>query len=127
MTETSSSRIPPHQTLAIICFGLFAGAMALNALHTTEPEVAPTRSVMWNAFQYGMPLLIGGMCLTGKRWPFMTAIIYGTLGLALDMATFVQSLTGGNDPLEFIVIISTTALLNFLLIALGGRAVLQIK
>ncbi len=113
--------------MAIVCFGLFAGAMALNGFHPTEAEEPSTRSGIWNTFQYGMPLLIGGMCLTGKRWTFMTAVIYGTVGLALDMATFVQSLTGGNDPAEFIIIISTTALLNFLLIVFGGRAVLQTK
>ena len=125
MSETSPSGTPTHQILAIICFGLFAGAMALNAISSTEEEATPTRGVIWNAFQYGIPLLIGGICLTGIRWTFMTAVIYGTVGLALDMATFVQSLTGGNDPAEFIIIISTTALLNFLLIVFGGRAVLQ--
>ncbi len=124
MTEPTSSRTQSHHILALVCFGLFAGAMALNALHATEAEVSPTGSVIWNTFQFGMPLFIGGLCLTGKRWAFMTAVIYGTFGLALDIATLVQSLTGGNDPLEFIVIISTTALLNFLLIVLGGRAVL---
>jgi len=125
MTERPSSRTQPHHIMAIVCFGLFAGAMALNGFQATEAEGPPTRSVIWNTFQYGMPLLIGGMCLTGKRWTFMTAVIYGTIGLALDIATLAQSLIEGEDLVEFFIIISTTAVLNFLLIMIGGRKILQ--
>jgi len=112
--------------MAMLCFGLFAGAMALNAIPLTE-DVAQSKGRLWNAFQFGLPLLMGGMCLTRKRWAYMAAVIYCTLGLALDLATFVQSLTGGNDPWEYLLILTTTAVLNFLLILLGGRAVLQPK
>ena len=125
MTERPSVRTQTHQILAVVCFGLFAGAMALNGFHATEAEEPPTRGVIWNTFQYGMPILIGGLCLTGKRWAFMTAIIYGTIGLALDIATLAQSLIGGENLVEFFIIISTTAVLNFLLIMIGGRKMLQ--
>ena len=125
MTERPSSRTQTHHILAVICFGLFAGAMALNGFHATEAEDPPTRSVIWNTFQFGMPLLIGAMCLTGQRWVFMTAVIYGTIGLALDIATLAQSLIEGENLVEFFIIISTTAVLNFLLIMIGGRKMLQ--
>jgi len=125
MIQRPSARTQPHHIMAIVCFGLFAGAMALNGVQATETEHPPTQSVIWNTFQYGMPLLIGAMCLTNQRWAFMTAVVFGTIGLALDLATGVQSLTGGKDPLEFIIIIGTTAVLNFLLIVLGGRTVFQ--
>jgi hypothetical protein len=111
--------------MAIVCFGLFAGAMALNGFQATEAEDPPTQSVIWNTFQYGMPLLIGAMCLTGQRWAFMTAVIFGTIGLALDIATLAQSITDGKDQVEFLLIISTTAVLNVLLIVIGGRGILQ--
>ena len=113
--------------MAIVCFGLFAGAMALNGFQATETENPPTRSVIWNTFQYGMPLLIGGMCLTGKRWTFMTAVIYGTIGLALDIATLAQGVSGKPESMEFIVVIMTTGLLNFILIILGGKCLLFTK
>jgi len=111
--------------MAMLCFGLFAGAMALQAMQSSDKPLAHSGDVIWNAFQFGVPLLVGGICLLGKRWAYMTAVIYGTISLALDLATFVQSITGETDPAQFLVIISTTALLNFLLILLGGRAVLQ--
>jgi len=127
MTERPSSRTQPHHIMAIVCFGLFAGAMALNSFQATEAEGLPTRSVIWNTFQYGMPLLIGGLCLTGQRWAFMTAIIFGTIGLALDIATLAQSVTGKPESKEFIVVIMTTGLLNFILIILGGKCMLCTK
>lgn len=125
MTERPSSRTQTHHILAIVCFGLFAGAMALNGFQATEAEEPPTQSVIWNTFQFGMPLLIGAICLTGQRWAFMTAVIFGTIGLALDIATLAQSITDGKDQVEFLLIISTTAVLNVLLIVIGGRGILQ--
>lgn len=125
MTERPSSRTQTHHILAVVCFGLFAGAMALNGFQATEAEEPPTQSIIWNTFQFGMPLLIGAICLTGQRWAFMTAVIFGTIGLALDIATLAQSITDGKDQVEFLLIISTTAVLNFLLIVIGGRGILQ--
>ena len=125
MTERPSSRTQTHHILAVVCFGLFAGAMALNGFQATEAEDPPTQSVIWNTFQFGMPLLIGAICLTGQRWAFMTAVIFGTIGLALDIATLAQSITDGKDQVEFLLIISTTAVLNVLLIVIGGRGILQ--
>jgi hypothetical protein len=110
--------------MAILCFGVFAGAMAFNAIPTTDEAPQPSHGMLWNAFQYGLPLLIGGICLTGQRWACMTAIIYGTVGLALDLATLVQNLTEETGSLTFVAIILTTALLNFFLIVLGGKFLL---
>jgi hypothetical protein len=113
--------------MAIVCFGLFAGAMALNGFQATEAKDPLIQSVIWNTFQFGMPLLIGAMCLTGQRWAFMTAVIFGTIGLALDIATLAQSITGIPESTEFIVVIMTTGFLNFILIILGGKCLLFTK
>lgn len=123
--EVNRSRQKFHHLLAIICFGLFAGAMALNAVPSPGGEISPPRGIIWNAFQYGGPLLIGGICLVGTRWAFMTAVIYGTIGLALDLATIVQSLTDESESTTFLMVILTTSFLNFLLIVLGGKCLLS--
>jgi len=127
MNERPSSRTQPHHIMAIVCFGLFAGAMALNGFQATEAKDPLIQSVIWNTFQFGMPLLIGAMCLTGQRWAFMTAVIFGTIGLALDIATLAQSITGIPESTEFIVVIMTTGFLNFILIILGGKCLLFTK
>ena len=67
---------------------------------------------------------MGAVCLTGKPWGIMAAVFYGTIGLSLDLATLVQSITAGSDSTEFIVVVLTTSLLNFYLIAFSGKILL---
>ena len=69
--------------MALLCVGLFAGAMALK---TIQPATEPS-SLLWNSYQFGLPIMIAGVLLTGKRWAYMTGVIYGTIGMALDIAT----------------------------------------
>ena len=120
--QQRSSHPSLHHRMAIVCFGLFAGAMALNALPFAEKAIEPTRGMLWNAFHYGLPLLIGGICLTGQRVAFMVAVIYGTIGLALDIATLAQHRPA--DSMMFIIIMLTTGFLNVFLIILGGTGLL---
>ena len=98
--------------------------MALDSISAGKTQANPQNNVLWNAFQYGLPLLMGAVCLTGKRWGVMAAVIYATIGLSLDLATLVQSITTGSDSTGFIVVILTTSLLNFSLIAFGGKYLL---
>lgn len=51
--------------------------------------------------------------------------MYGTIGLALDLSTIVQELTQGGSQASVLVISGITGLLNFLLIAIGGRRFLD--
>jgi len=111
--------------LALLCLGIFAGAMALHAVPPLEGEIRSSPSMIWNVFQYGLPLMMAGICLTGKRWAFMAAVIYGTIGLALDISTLVQSITEGFESKGYFLVIITTGLLNFLLIVLGGKFLLS--
>ena len=98
--------------------------MALDSISAGKTQGNPQNNVLWNAFQYGLPLLMGAVCLTGKRWGVMAAVIYATIGLSLDLATLVQSITTGSDSTGFIVVMLTTSLLNFSLIAFGGKYLL---
>jgi hypothetical protein len=81
---------------------------------------AMTKGPLWAGFLVGLPLLLAGLLLAGRRWAFMAAVMYGTIGLALDIATIVQELThpaaGGSLPASL-----ASGLLNFVLILAGGR------
>ena len=112
--------------MAAVCFGLFAGAVALDTLQPQKTFASELRQGIWYGFQFGLPLIIGGICLIGKRWSAMVGVLYGTIGLALDIATFVQSMTSGTDSLHFVGLILLTALFNFLLVVIGGRQVLTV-
>lgn len=124
MSNAPSSQPRPHHMLAILCLGIFAGAMALNSIPAGEIEMARQDNILWNVFQYVLPLLMGAICLTGKRWGIMATVIYATIGLSLDLATLVQSIIAGSDSIAFTVIVLTTSLLNFSLIAFGGKYLL---
>ncbi len=112
--------------MAMLCLGLFVSAVAFDTLEPEKTFVSDLRQGIWYGFQFGVPLFVGGVCLVGKRWSAMVGVLYGTIGLALDIATFVQSVTSGTDSLHVVGLILLTALFNFLLIVIGGRQVLTV-
>ena len=123
MTQTNPGNLTSRM-MATLCLGLFVSAVALDTLQPPKTFASELRQGIWYGFQFGLPLIIGGICLIGKRWSAMVGVLYGTIGLALDIATFVQSMTSGTDSLHFVGLILLTALFNFLLVVIGGRQVL---
>ena len=120
---TNAGTLLPRM-MAALCCGLFVSAVALDTLQPQKTFASELHQGIWYGFQFGLPLIIGGICLIGKRWSAMVGVLYGTIGLALDIATFVQSMTSGTDSLHFVGLILLTALFNFLLVVIGGRQVL---
>lgn len=106
--------------LAALLAALMVVASATQALSGQ----ATTASPVWTGFLYGLPLILAGFLLAGHRWALMGAVMYGTVGLALDLSTMVQELTRGGGRGGVLVAGGVTGLLNFLLIVLGGRGVL---
>ena len=122
---TNAGHLMPR-LMAAMCLGLLAGAVAFDALQPEQAFTSDLRRSIWYGFQFGLPMLVGGVCLIGTRWAAMVGVMYGTIGLALDIATFVQSMISGTDSLHVIGLILLTALFNFLLIVIGGRQVLHV-
>ena len=112
--------------MAALCMGILTGAVAFDALQPEQTFTSDLHRSIWYGFQFGLPVLIGGVCLIGTRWAAMVGVMYGTIGLALDIATFVQSMISGTDSLHVVGLILLTALFNFLLIVIGGRQVLTV-
>ncbi len=113
--------------MGMLCFGLFVSAAAFDGLQPENTFASDLHRTIWYGFQFGLPLLVGGICLIGQRWSAMAGVMYGTIGLALDIATCVQSMTSGTDSLHIVGLIFLTAFLNFLLIVIGGRQVLTVS
>lgn len=84
-----------------------------------------SRSTGWALFLYGLPLALIGCLLAGQRWALMVAVMYGTVGLALDVSTIVQGLTKPDVPQMVTAMSGVTGLLNFLLIVFGGKRFLN--
>ncbi len=110
---------------------LLAALMVAAAVSPIIPaETTPTpagRTLVWGAFLYGIPLLLAGFLLAGHRWALMGAVMYGTIGLALDLSTVVQEITRGDGQGIVLAASGATGLLNFMLIVLGGRGFLTLE
>jgi hypothetical protein len=103
---------------------LLAGILAVNIealLASTTPA-----SAWWIGFLVLMPLGLGVLVWQGIRWSGMACVIYGTVGLALDLATAVQILTKDSDVFRQVLSSVVSGLLNFLLTLFGGRSFLDV-
>lgn len=78
--------------------------------------------ITWGIFLVLIPLTLCGMIWMGMTWAPMVCVIYGTIGLALDLATLTSILEerAGADSLLLLSGLSGTV--NLLLIVFGGRA-----
>ena len=85
-----------------------------------------SRPLGWALFLYGLPLGLIGCLLAKQRWALMAAVMYGTVGLALDISTIVQGLTKPDVPQMVTVMSGATGVLNFLLMVFGGNSFLTV-
>ena len=71
------------------------------------------------------PITLAGLVWIGWIWTAMACVIYGTVGLALDLATVTSILGGQGDIGALFVFSAMSGIVNFLLIQFGGRAFLH--
>jgi len=132
LEQTSSGRVRGmvNQRARIsMIFLLIALAMAAGLSRTLwEREVSPSLigQAAWDGFLLGLPLILAGCLLASARWAFMAGVIYGTIGLALDISTIVQGLTHPSPQQAVVLMSGMTGLLNFLLILVGGGGFLHV-
>lgn len=101
-------------------------AVGFGAL-TARPEMAtaPTQP-WWIGFLVVTPLCLAVLVWWGFWWAAMACVMYGTVGLALDLATTIQILTKDQEAgLSFLSNL-ISGCLNFLLILFGGRSFLDV-
>ena len=99
-----------------------AGVGAATLWFVLSPAAPAPPHVMWWIFLILLPLLLATAVVTGLNWAALLSVAYGTIGLALDVATLV-SIVGGRDGSSLRVTLSfISAAANFVLIVYGGRA-----
>lgn len=74
----------------------------------------------WDLFLVVIPLALLGLIWTKWNWPGMACVIYGTIGLALDLATLTGS--AGDSPSRFTSLNWSSGGFNLLLIVAGWHA-----
>ncbi len=79
----------------------------------------------WSLFLYAIPLGLVGALLARQRWACMAGVMYATVGLALDIATFVYGLTHEEPIGHLLLRTGFSAVLNFSMIVAGGYGFLS--
>jgi len=106
--------------------GLIAVGVATLFVLQNQPG-QPQPSGQWVGFLIGIPIGLVVTVRLGFRWALMASVIYSTVGLALDLSTMVQLITKVQPTLAMLATSGFSGLLNFLVIAFGGRAFLDVS
>ena len=112
----------PHRNVLVVMLLTLASVGAATLLLVMQPAAPATPHAVWWLFLVLLPVVLIVMVLTGRAWAAMVCVAYGTIGLALDLATEVSIVGGqeGSDLTLALSIVSGSA--NFLLIVFAGRA-----
>lgn len=110
--------------LLLLVGAMLTGLVSLSMNRGTS--TAPTQA-WWVGFLVIMPAGLAVLVWLEVRWTAMLCVIYGTVGLALDLATTVQILTKDTDVLLRLTNSAVSGLVNFLLIVFGGRSFLEVS
>ena len=111
--------------LMISLIGLTAVGMATLFLVAQPGQAEPSRFLV--GFLIGIPVFLLVAVRWRYRWATMASVIYGTVGLALDLSTMVQLITKDQPTVALLTANGFSGILNFLVIAFGGRAFLDVS
>jgi hypothetical protein len=113
----------PQRAMALVLFVLVLADLPWLVMDGTSTALY---RVIWNAFLFGIPVILIGFLLLSVRWVLVAGVMYGTIALALDISTIVQELTSPKAH-RAAFLSGITAILNFLLIIIGGRGFLDVS
>ncbi len=114
--------MPTTPLIAVLTLVSLVGGWSVWPEQSAHPSVHP----FWVGFLVAMPVGLAALVWRQQRWALMGCVIYGTVGLALDLATIVQILTKGSPDDGALLRSGISGVLNFLVIVLGGRLFLDV-
>jgi hypothetical protein len=109
--------------------GILAGLLLIAGISYVTVPSNPDGSApgIWFSigFLVGTPIFLMCLLFSSQSWVLMATVMYGTIGLALDIATLIQEATLAQVREAVIILEGLSGVLNFLLIACGGYAFLS--
>jgi hypothetical protein len=111
----------PHRSLLVTTLLALAtvGVATLSFILSPAPGIP---HILWWLFLVLLPLALATGLLMGQHWVAMVCVAYGTIGLALDLATVI-SIVGRYEGSELTLALSViSGSANVVLIVFGGRA-----
>lgn len=82
--------------------------------------------VVWTIFLFGAPAFLIVAATVGARWSLIAGVMYGTVGLALDISTIIHELSHADTYGVALWLSVITGILNACLITVGGRGFLDV-
>jgi hypothetical protein len=106
-----------------VLIGLLAGLCLIGA-NTIQlmPPATEAGRIGWMLYLLAFPIALAGLVRIGWSWTAMACVVYGTVGLALDLATITSILRGQGEIGTLFLFSVMSGTVNFLLILFGGRA-----
>ena len=105
---------------------LLVGLSLIGATTTRIVQAATEAGrIGWVFYLLVFPLILAGFVWMGWIWTAMACVIYGTVGLALDLATVTNILGGQGETGRLFLLSVTSGVVNFLLILFGAHAFLH--
>jgi len=120
---TADAGIIPCMRHTWTIVGLLAGLCFIGATTTQLiPAATEAGRIGWRLYLIAIPIVLAGLVRIGWTWTTMACVIYGTVGLALDLATVTSILSGQGEISALLFFSATSGIVNFSLILFGGRA-----
>ena len=112
----------PYRRILLVTLLTIAAVGIATLLFVLSPTMPGTPQVWWWVFLVLLPLVFASALVLGWGWATMACVAYGTIGLAVDLATVV-SILGGRERSDLTLALSAVSgSANFALIVFGGRA-----
>ena len=112
----------PHRHILLVTLLTLATVGMATLLLVLSPALSGAPHVMWWLFLVFLPIALAMAILKRWVWPAMVCVIYGTIGLALDLATVVSILGLREESNLTLTLSVVSGSANFVLIVFGGRA-----
>lgn len=115
--------IIPSMRHTWVLISLLVGLCLIGATTTQLiSDTTETGTVGWILYLLVFPLVLAGLVWIGWAWTAMVCVIYGTVGLALDLATVTSILDQQGEIGGLFLFSAISGIVNFSLILFGGKA-----
>jgi len=111
-----------HQGPLLFLLAALSAVGLATILGAFSPDLPTAAQIGWGLFLMILPLALGSAVWIGWTWAAMACVVYGTIGLALDLATVISILGGKGETVTMLALSGISGTLNLLLVVFGGRA-----
>ncbi|BCA56850.1 hypothetical protein W02_39900 [Nitrospira sp. KM1] len=128
MQANASDRYDPAMPHARFLVTVLALLILIGAVTMQSPrmvEASTTGQLWWSVYLVVMPVMLAGLVLIGWAWTAMACVGYGTINLALDLATVTSMVAAGEISNGLYLEHALSGLLDVGLIVMGGVSFVQ--